>query len=318
MAFGKWIEGLTAETPLADAARSVLSERLEAVLFFLPLAAEKPEKDVEHVHQLRVATRRAGAAVRIFKSCLPRKERKSLKHQLRDIRRAAGEARDWDVFHEMLNEWSVKRPAKEAAGLHFLRGHALNERLRAQADLSDAGNESIDVEEVLEGIGEPKRSDPSHLGGLATPLIGELLDDFDDAVENDTGDYGHLHKIRIAGKRLRYAMEIFVDFFAPAFREEMYPAVEEMQDLLGGANDSHVTAQWLTELRENLKHFWPKDFRTCRPGLDRLLQLHRRRLPEARRKFAAWLIRWRPLRHEFEQWSQNLASLHSGNDTEPS
>src|SRR5580704_11427349 len=144
MAFNKWIEGLNAETPVADAARKVLSERLEAVLYYLPLAAEKPEKDIEFVHQLRVSTRRAGAAVRIFKACLPGKRAKSLKHQLRRFRHAAGAARDWDVFHEMLNDWTAKRPASEAPGIQFLRGHAFNERARTQPNLTDAGNEPID------------------------------------------------------------------------------------------------------------------------------------------------------------------------------
>ncbi len=146
---------------------------------------------------------------------------------------------------------------------------------------------------------------------MAIPMIGELLDDFDEAVENDTGDYDHLHQIRIAGKRLRYAMEVFADCFAPAFRDEMYPAVEQMQDLLGSANDSHVASQRLTELREKMKRMWPKDFKTCRPGLDRLLQSHRRKMPEARKQFAKWLTRWRPLRKAFDQWSQSIASEDS-------
>ena len=317
MAFGKWIEGLDAETPVADAARRVLSERLEAVVHYLPLAAESPEKDVEFVHQLRVATRRAGAAVRIFKSCLPGKQARSSKKTLRRIRRAAGTARDWDVFHLMLNDWSAKRPAADAPGLQFLRGYAFNERMRSQGGLAEEGNERIDIERIIESVGEPNgRHAPDQLGEMATPLIGGLLDEFGNAVAQDTGDFDHLHKIRIAGKRLRYAMEVFADCFSPAFRDEMYPAVEEMQEFLGDANDSHITSQRLTELREELKRAWPKDFKVCRVGLDRLLQAHRRRLPEARKKFAAWLVRWRPLRKAFGQWSQTIAPHHSTNRSE--
>ena len=49
-------------------------------------------------HQLRVATRRAGAALEIFRDCLPEKDYQTARKQLRRLRRAAGAARDWDVL----------------------------------------------------------------------------------------------------------------------------------------------------------------------------------------------------------------------------
>jgi hypothetical protein len=68
MADGKWIEGLGPQMPVADAARRVLSERFEVVCRNLPLAMHQPDRDPEHVHRLRVGTRRAGAALRIFRT----------------------------------------------------------------------------------------------------------------------------------------------------------------------------------------------------------------------------------------------------------
>ena len=59
MADGKWIAGLTPGMPIADAAKAVLTARFAVVRHYLPLAAEKPQEDVEYVHQLRVGTRRA-------------------------------------------------------------------------------------------------------------------------------------------------------------------------------------------------------------------------------------------------------------------
>ena len=105
MADGKWISDLTRETPIADAARRVLSVRLEVVRDYLRLATREPDKDVEHVHQLRVGTRRAGAALNIFSLCLPEKVYRNARRYLRRIRRAAGQARDWDVFLEELLSW---------------------------------------------------------------------------------------------------------------------------------------------------------------------------------------------------------------------
>ena len=56
---GKWIEGTSAEQPVSAAARRALEVRLAVVWHYLPLAAKRASEDVEHVHQLRVASRRA-------------------------------------------------------------------------------------------------------------------------------------------------------------------------------------------------------------------------------------------------------------------
>ena len=57
---------------------------------------------------------------------------------------------------------------------------------------------------------------------------------------------------RIGAARLRYAMEVFADCFPPPFREVLYPMVEEMQEILGRANDSQV-AEWLRIAKRVLK-----------------------------------------------------------------
>src|SRR5690349_7794695 len=98
MADGKWITDLRADTPLPEAAQRVLAVRLEVVGHYLPRAVQEPDRDPEFVHQLRVGTRRADAALRIFRPCLPRKVYKKARRRLRELRRAAGAVRDWDVF----------------------------------------------------------------------------------------------------------------------------------------------------------------------------------------------------------------------------
>jgi CHAD domain-containing protein len=98
--------------------------------------------------------------------------------------------------------------------------------------------------------------------------------------------------VRILGKRLRYAMEVFADCFPPAFKDKLYPNVEEMQDILGRANDSHVASQRLQALSAKLQTVRPDDWRRFRPGIEDLLQYHLRRLPEERQHFLAWWRRW--------------------------
>ena len=56
----KWIEGVKPEQLLTEVARQALRQRLRTVWDYAPMAAKKFEEDIEYVHQLRVATRRAG------------------------------------------------------------------------------------------------------------------------------------------------------------------------------------------------------------------------------------------------------------------
>jgi CHAD domain-containing protein len=296
MAGGKWIEGLHADTPLADAARHALTVRLEVVREYLPKALHEPDKDPEHVHQLRVGTRRAGAALRIFAVCLPDKVCKKARRRLRRIRRAAGAARDWDVFLMTLAGWPV-RSERQRTGFDFLAGYALGQRLAAQAHLQEIGADepyAFDrlLAETVAAVEGPTDG-PETLADLARPLLSDRLRDLDEAAARDLNDYGNLHQVRIAGKRLRYAMEVFADCFTHRFRDELYPAVEEMQEILGAANDSHVADQRLGVLRDKVRASRVADWKRFRPGLDGLLRYHRQRLPKERRRFLAWWERWR-------------------------
>lgn len=290
---GKWITGLAPDTPLSAAARSALTVRLTVVRDHLPLAVHHADEDLEHVHQLRVATRRAGAAVRIFGPCLPDRHRRRVKKLLRRYRRAAGDARDWDVFQALLAAWAARRPDPERPGLDFLMGFARARRVDAQAALV-----AIDLEREFEQLPQDTSNavHPSGKAGtfadLALPMLTELADEFNAAVAVESDDPDHLHQVRIAGKRLRYAMEVFADCFTPPFREALYPLVEEVQETLGSLHDSHVTAGRLEEIRDELEACSHPDRGRLRPGIDRWLQWHRRRVPQERRRFRTWCKRW--------------------------
>ncbi len=298
MADGKWINDLRPEGPVEEAARRVLEVRLRVVQDCLPRAVHEAERDVEHVHQLRVGTRRADAALRIFRACLPGRVYRRARERLRGIRRAAGAARDWDVFVAGLEEAVGKAPEKDRPGLDFLIGYSTGQRVCAQSLLEAAHREeglALDdcFREVRGEVRAPKEpADGSTLAGQARPLLGRLLQELEQAVGGDLKNYEHLHQVRIQGKRLRYAMEVFADCFAAPFRERLYPLVEEMQEVLGRANDSHVAGQRLEALRERLKATWSAGWERLRPGIEGLLRFHRRRLPQERRRFLKWWDEW--------------------------
>jgi CHAD domain-containing protein len=298
MADSKWISNLKPDMPLMDAARHVLFVRLQLVRDFLPRVLHHADDDPEHVHQLRVATRRADAALRIFQNCMPDKVYKASRRRLRRLRRSAGATRDWDVFLMDLRQRLKRNNSKDRPGLDFLLGYALGQRTSAVSELLlTVENQVLEFELFLTDVVASVRvaADNGHvptLLGLGRVVLAQRRQELEVTASGDLTDYPHLHRVRIAGKRLRYAMEVFADCFPPAFREVLYPLVEEMQEILGRANDSHVASDRLAGLRHWLKQRWPGDWDPLKPGLEKLLHFHQRRLPQERRRFLEWWERW--------------------------
>jgi CHAD domain-containing protein len=300
MAQGKWISDLKPETPLAEAARHVLFVRLQVVRDYLPRAALEADKDIEYVHQLRVGTRRADAALRIFADCLPKKCYRKARRRLKKLRRAAGAARDWDVFLVDLLTREQGADAKHCGGLDFLIGYAIGQRAAAHADLEAVYHEEGPTFETflvhtIDSIQPPGgQTSPAILVDLARPMLFDRLKELEQAAMGDLSDYTQLHQVRIAGKRLRYAMEVFADCFDPEFRDSLYSRIEQLQEILGRANDSHVAAQRLLALRKHLQATCPTAWPRLQPGFEQLLRSHQRRLPQERRRFLKWWSQWHP------------------------
>jgi CHAD domain-containing protein len=301
MAEGKWIADLKPDTPLEEAARHVLFVRLQVVKDYLPRAALEADRDIEYVHQLRVGTRRADAALLIFAACLPGKVYRKSRRRLRKLRRAAGAARDWDVFLDDLLTREKEADTKHRAGLDFLIGYAHGQRTAAHAQLEAVYQElgptfEAFLARIIDAVRPiPDDPAPAILVDLARPLLFERLQDLERAAMGDLTDYAQLHQVRIAGKRLRYAMEVFADCFDSSFRVQIYPRVEQLQEILGRANDSHVASGRLQSLRERLRLTCPTAWPRLQHGIEQLARAHQRRLPQERRRFLKWWSDWHPI-----------------------
>jgi CHAD domain-containing protein len=299
---GKWIDGLTAGMPVASAAKTVLEARFGVVKHFLPLAVEKPNEDVEYVHQLRVGTRRATAALRVFEDAFPRKLLKATKRTLRRIRQAAGDARDWDVFIRTLPDDKAFASASASAkpALDFLLGYAFGERAAAQTRLAEAAEEAGPLFTEQSGslptrAHAPQVEDgkpPANFGELAVRQLSELFRSFTADVEANPTEPETLHKLRIAGKRLRYAIEIFATCFPPEMKDVVYPEVEKVQELLGEVQDAAVGTKRLEGIRDNVQNVMPKELTRLRKGFDALAKSLRAKIPAGKKAFTPWRTNW--------------------------
>lgn len=84
---GKWIGRASPNSALTVVARRSIRERMKTLWDCAPLAAKRSDEDIEYVHQLRVSTRRARAALQVYGGLLPKQKVQRMKGMLRDLRR---------------------------------------------------------------------------------------------------------------------------------------------------------------------------------------------------------------------------------------
>ena len=284
----KWIENSAVDEQVDEVARRALAGRLDFVWHFLSRAAADDHQP-EHVHQLRVATRRVVAGLQIFEALLPRRRARKMNKQLKRIRRAAGDARDLDVLAARLTLNPPPHDADRGAKLqHFivgLRRRAQPAIERLHDHLSKNHRFARRARALVARV--RVRSADGSTGSLtfaeaARQGLGPLVDQFFAAAAADLNQADALHQLRICGKRVRYAMEIFVGAFGPEMRQEIYPIVAEIQEKLGKIND-HVTAgrlynDWLDCVED------PDIADVLRP----LIVEERRAIDQGRHEFLDW------------------------------
>ncbi len=294
----KWIELSSPRQSAARIAEQVLTLRVQQVQRMLPLAAWKSAEDVEHVHQLRVACRRAGAALRAFRPLMKSKPA-SLRRWLRRIRQAAGPARDTDVL--------LGRTQQEAQAGQFsdyVIARLQQQRVDVQQQLvaveKRAKQNKIDrsLQKCIATLDNNPPKQHRTIGGFAKFSLQKASQAVLELAVVQQPSLEQLHELRIAGKRLRYSIEIFHAAFPPELRTEIYPLVEKLQSRLGKLND-HATAQgvfqqWLAPM--------PADAQAA--DLARCIVAEHELVERFREKFLAW---WTPER--IAQLQSSLGNL---------
>ncbi len=282
---GKWVNLERADCTAAEAAAEILRLRVEHVRRLLPLAAHEFRRDPEHVHRLRVGCRRADAAWLAFRPLLGGKA-KRLRKGLQKIRRAAGPGRDADVLLDRLK-------AETGPGQEYVVARLKRQRANAQQALLEIAKEvesgSLDrrLQRCLEGLEKmsskmSSQGTPTTFDAFAQSALRTASQKMFRLAGLEHPTVSQLHELRIAGKRLRYSIELFHSAFPTALREDVYPLVEKIQARLGRLND-HATAQamfqgWLGSL--------PSDERAAQLA-ERMVEEHAA-IEQVREDFLEW------------------------------
>ncbi|MFM8435376.1 MAG: CHAD domain-containing protein [Planctomycetia bacterium] len=294
-----WIVIENGRSPAATVAARTLRKRLDAVWRELPTAGSRTARDAESVHRLRVATRRAIAALDAFHDLLPAKRAEWFAKRLRRIRRSAGEARDLDVLTDRLagesGEPSGARARRRLVAMLSKQRDVSRKPIRTQHERLLAADWLDRVERLIAGIddGRGRSTFREYAGRRLRPLMRRFFA----AADRKLRTADEIHALRIEGKKLRYALEIFSAVFPPRMRARCYDALEHLQKTLGDFTD-HASA---ADRFRRLSH--EKSAAANREVLARLRDEEERRADEARKAFVKWwdARRRRSLRRRFEE-----------------
>lgn len=262
--------------PLQTAARVTLHSHLTTVAELLTWAANDGQRSPELVHQLRIQTRRCLAAITAYQACLPKQQAKWFRKRLRQIRCAANDARDLDVFlkryeHEksvefqQLRQWVKRRRREAQKPIRVLHRKWISTGVFAQR-----------TEQLLQSIRVP---DSQTLAQWSLPQLAELTADCVAAAPRKRSDVQAIHHFRVRVKSLRYAVDLFSPVLDPAAHDQLVRRLSKLQKKLGKLND-HATA--ITRLQT-----WQAliDDKSIRNQIRKLIKSEQRSLRSAIKKF---------------------------------
>jgi len=196
--------------------------------------------DIRSVHQARVATRRLREALPVVGASVSTRSLGRVRRQVRRMTRALGPVRELDVALEHLDELAASNIISPRA-LARVRQLVVQERLARRRDMLEA---------ITPGKIEKLRRRLVAVGSTATPPLTAAAIEAAEyqvarrtrrltaAVEHAGGLYlpDRLHAVRVATKKLRYALEIERELKKLRSTSRI-GQLKRLQDLLGRMHD---------------------------------------------------------------------------------
>jgi CHAD domain-containing protein len=251
--------GLKADDTMAEAARKTLLYHLQKMMLHEP--GTRDGADPEELHDMRVATRRMRAAMRVFEDYLAMKEYKPFLKVMRQTGRELGAVRDLDVFMIKTQCYIDSLPPEERSGLDPLVEAWRTERERARAELlaflDDDGYQRFKqkFESFLRvpgaGVGRVTGDDgepaPTRVGDVLPGVLFDrlaLVKAYDGPISQPEAPLAVFHQLRITSKGLRYTLEFFQEVLGTDSKP-LIDRTKQVQDHLGDLQDAVVTCDVL-------------------------------------------------------------------------
>jgi len=229
--------------PTVESVRSTLEALLGQTWKHFRKATQKGMENSEHAHQARVWSRRATAAVALYCDWVPAKEWRSIRDSLRVQRKAVETVRTLDV-------WLIRLQIQaDQAGLDGWITPIAERRRKAYRTLAKTRRANPAIAKfparcrkllqhvTLRTVAREGGKDPREAIGIT---VLKRINRFFALRPTGSSTTGEFHRFRLAGKKLRYTLELTHTLFAPALREELYGRLEQILNCLGEMNDLTV------------------------------------------------------------------------------
>jgi len=238
------IAGLSRRMPVARAASGVLRAILLDLLEKIPDARGGSKKGI---HDLRVAVKRFREAFRLFRPVLRKKTFRKHREWIEGLNDALGEVRNRDVALGQLRKLTAG-PAEPPRSVAELLARLESERL-GSIDALAAMLGRLQLEGVTAQLAtrielieqQPAASQPTY--EFARERVRERLLDVHGrwTAARREATPSSLHRMRIANKRLRYAIEPFSRMLGKEVRR-LYRSASRFHDVLGDLHDADSLA----------------------------------------------------------------------------
>ncbi len=238
----------------------LLRKRLERFTRLLPALSEG---DVNAVHRTRVAARRLRELLPILQ--LGHDDTDKLSRRLRKVTLHLGTVRELDVLLILIDELHESRRHDHAA-LARVAEDVARERTRTREKLLGRKLPVNELKHIARKLGRcvdtlqqaqpPRAADPSRSRGWRWALEARVARRAD-ALRRAVADAGavylpeRLHAVRIAVKKLRYALEIAADVAGERSTPDLR-TLKRAQELLGRLHDLQVLLERVRQVQASL------------------------------------------------------------------
>ncbi len=248
MAKAQRIEGIECEGSAALGIKLALTERFDEMCTFRRAALDW--KDPEGVHSMRVASRRLRSALRDFTPYVNKRGFNPVLRQMKSVADALGEVRDQDVAILELETLASHTQAKVSSALLALietrkeLRHAARAKLKSTLSKDQLKQLKTDFEAAVARVTVSRGHNGAdityiHMAGtIIRDRLNELVSRSDSLYA--PLDVEPLHEMRIAVKRLRYAIELFQGCLS-----HVMPFVKNLANLQSALGSVHDCDVWI-------------------------------------------------------------------------
>jgi len=264
-------------------------------------------RNIEDIHDLRVSSRRIRTCLNIFGDYLPAKKNKIWLRDVKEITQSYGKVRDLDVQIDLVNQiYKTVDDRNIQPGLRRIRLRLNQKRKIRQAEMQQITKSVLENTSLIEmqawansvlEVELASDHSKSPLFQLGYKQIQKRLDEFlfFEVFLFDSSRIEELHQMRIAAKRLRYALEVFSELYESK-SDFALEISRQSQQYLGEIHDSDVWISFLPSFMEKEQkrisgfYGYNSPYNRLKPGIEYLLDNRR---VERNRLYKQFLDEWK-------------------------